>query len=248
MGCALAAKPLCALIILYGVSSMNKKSATLFMFPILFGLSFTNTFGQLISEYGLKSGFTSAWQTEIIFGDKLKGIDNKSGLVFGFYAEIFKSQWYSINTELNYSQKGMQTEIPFTNEQYPDGTGEFIKSNLRLNYLSVLILPHIYKNIQSLKFYAFAGPRFDIEISKNNNVSGPEPTRTFYSDGVEKQLNNYKSFQFGLSLGLGLQVKELLPFCFGIEARYNPDLSKVYETEYLYIKNNSMDLLLTIAI
>ena len=226
---------------------MNKKSSALFLFFII-ELYSVNTFGQLIGEFGLKSGFTSAWQTEIISGDKLKGIDNKSGLVFGFYAEIFKSQWYSINTELNYSQKGMQTEIPFTNEQYPDGTGEFIKSNLRLNYLSVLILPRIYKNIQSLKFYAFAGPRFDIEISKNNNVSGPEPSRTLFSDGVEKQLNNYKSFQFGLSLGLGLQVKELLPFCFGIEARYNPDLSKVYDAENSYIKNNSIDLLLTIAI
>ena len=227
---------------------MNKKSLILFLFLILLGILSQNIFGQIPNGFGVKSGFTSAWQTEIIGGSKVNGIDNKSGFIFGFYAAWFKSSWYSFTTELNYSQKGMQTEIPFTTALQPDGTGEFIRSNLRLSYLSLSILPNIYIEIQNIKLYAFTGPRFDVEISKGNNVSGPEPSRTFFSEEVEKQLKNYKSFQFGLTIGVGIQVSKLLPFSFGVEARYNPDISKVYEVNNLYLKNNSMDLLLTIEL
>lgn len=227
---------------------MNKMSSVLFLFFILFGFLSVNTFGQFVSEYGLKAGITSAWQTEIISGEKLNGLDNRSGFIIGLYSDWFKSSWYSFKTEFTYSSKGMKTEISFTNEQHPDGTGEFIKSNLSLSYFSVLILPTVYTEIQNFKFYAFTGPRFDIEISKSNNVSGPEPARSYYYAGVEKELADYKSFQFGFTLGFGVQVKELLPFSFGVEARYNPDISKVYETEYLYIKNNSVDLLLTVML
>jgi hypothetical protein len=215
---------------------------------MLFGLFLSEISGQIINSYGLKVGFTSSWQNEFIGGEKLNGLDNKSSINVGFYAEWFKSSWYSINTELNFSQKGVKTEIPFTSIEYPDGTGEYLRSNMRLNYLSISILPNIYTEIEKVRFYAFTGPRIDIELSKSIYVSGPEPYRTYYSSGFEKNFDNYKSLQFGFTIGLGFQLKELFPFSIGLEARYNPDISKVYETKNAYIKNNSMDFLLTIGL
>jgi hypothetical protein len=206
----------------------------------------SNSYCQVITSYGLKTGITSAWQTEFYGNGESKGLGNKRSINFGIYAEWCKSSWYSINTELNYSSKGMKTNTPpLVNGQYPVLAGEY-QSVLHLNYLSLSILPNIYTEIQSIKIYAFAGPRFDIELTHSSDISGPEPTRTDYSLEIENQLNSYKSFQFGFALGLGVQIKELLPFSFGVEARYNPDITKAYDTERLYIKNNSMDFLLTI--
>ena len=220
---------------------MHKKIVVLLI--ILLTISAKYTFGQFISSYGLHFGFTSSWQTEIFVGGKLEGINSTNSFSGGLYVECFKGSWYSIKSEVNYSRKGMKMETPITTVEFPNGTGEILKNELQLDYLSLLIIPSIYAELRTIKIYALAGPRIDVELSKSKNISGPEPARSYFVDGIEKQLKNYKKIQYGLTIGVGVQIKELLSFPFGLEVRYNPDISRVYETEYIYIRNNSLEFL-----
>jgi len=223
---------------------MNKKLFIIFF--ILSALSSSITFSQILNSYGIKSGLNSAWQTETLFGKNYPS-GNKQGFVFGIYAEWLKSPWYSINTEVNYSQKGNQ----WVSSLVYILNGDVINtvSDIRVNYLSVLITPDIYMELLGIKFYAFAGPRIDFELNKYYNVTGTDPmSRSRWASSDNEILKKYKSFQYGFTVGVGLQIKDILPLPVGVEVRYNPNTSNVWEDEYSNTKNYSLDFLLTVAL
>lgn len=223
---------------------MNKKLFALFFILGTFSSSFT--FSQLLNSYGIKSGLNNAWQTETFQGNNYPSA-NKQGFVFGIYADWLKSPWFSINTEVNYSQKGSQ--IVSTSVYTLNGDVINTVSDIRVNYLSVLITPDIYMELMGLKFYAFAGPRIDFELNKYYSVTGSDPMFKSLADHMDNyRLNNYKSFQYGFTVGAGLQIKNILPIPFGVEVRYNPNTSKVYEDEFLTVRNYSLDFLITAAL
>lgn len=223
---------------------MKKKLFILFF--ILSALSSSITFSQILNSYGIKSGLNSAWQIET-FLSKNYPTANKQGFVFGIYADWLKGPWYSINTEVNYSQKGSQ--IVSTSVYVLNGEVTNTVSDIRLNYLSVLITPDIYMELMGIKFYAFAGPRIDFGLNKYYNVTGTDPMfKSLAAHWDNYRLHNYKNFQYGFTMGVGLQIKNILPLPVGVEVRYNPNYNNIFEDDFSTVKNYSLDFLLTVAL
>jgi hypothetical protein len=154
---------------------------------------------------------------------------------------------FSILSELQYVQKGMIEDIPITTEQYPDGTGEFIKHNIRLDYLSFAVLPKARIETETIHLYAYAGARFDFSLSNSVDVEGREPIRTQSAQGYQSFINRFSNPQFGATFGVGVQFKSLLPFSTGFEFRYSPNFQSAYSDNYWNIKNTSFEFLLTLS-
>ena len=201
---------------------------------------------QTIDGYGIKSGISSAWQTETIGNDNIEGIKNVVGFNFGVYAKWFDTKFFYLNTEINFTQKGKKTDILISNSEQPNGTGEYIKEKLQLNYFSILLLPSIYKEIGNIKLYAISGPRMDIFLSKNVEVTGPEPLSSINKNYTNEMIEKYSKVGLGVTLGIGFQINKVLPVQLGLEARYNPDLTKTYDNGFYSIKNNSLEFLVTL--
>lgn len=214
---------------------MSFKKTTLdCIFVLLILFISNNCFAQLIKNYGFKSGISYAWQTydagEV---GELKYSGNRIGFSFGFYAEWLDNSFFSIKTELNLISKGMKA---------PDITG-YAKEEERLNYLSFTILPNIYTEMQNVKIYAMAGPRIDVSVYKSLKANAP----TYIYKQMERAQEQYKDVLFGITLGLGCEIKNIFPFIIALETRYSPDLSKIYDTPYLNTKNNSVEVLFIVG-
>lgn len=189
-----------------------------FVWIVFFSLSVVSIgMSQPIKRYGAKIGFCSAtwdWKTD---GSTVRGIDNRLGLDLGAFVEWFNTQTFSALTEVHFVQKGMKQNIPITTYQYPDGTGEFIKHDIRLDYLSFVVLPKVRFEIEIFEFYMVAGMRIDLSLSNNVSVEGRESFRTYSAKGYQSLIDNFKSPQLGGTVGFGAQINSFLPLPVGIE-------------------------------
>ncbi|MDP2209280.1 MAG: outer membrane beta-barrel protein [Bacteroidota bacterium] len=202
---------------------------------------------QPIKRYGAKIGVSSAtwvWKTD---GSTVCGIDNRLGLDLGASVEWFNTPTFSVLTELHFVQKGMKHNIPITTIQYPEGTGEFIKHNIRLDYLSFAVLPKLRLETEIFEFYVIAGVRLDMSLSNSVAVEGREPLRTYSAQGYQSLIDKFKSPQLGGTVGFGAQFDSLLLLPAGIEFRYSPNFQSAYDQYVWNIKNTSFEFLLTIT-
>jgi hypothetical protein len=202
---------------------------------------------QLIKRYGAKVGVTSAtwnWETE---GFSIRGIDARFGIDLGAYLEWFNTPIISVVSELTFVQKGMKEDIPITTTQFPDGTGEVVKHNVRLDYLSLAILPKGRLETGAVEVYAVTGVRMDISLSNSLVVVGREPLRTQSELAYQYLVDRFKTYQLGGTFGIGAQLNGWLPFSTGLEFRYSPNFHRAYSIGYWKITNRSFELMLTIS-
>jgi len=225
------------------ISKMNR---TPFLLLLVLATS-TIVSSQPIKRYGAKIGVTSAtwnWKTD---GSTVRGIDNRLGLAIGVSVEWFHTSIFSLLTELHFVQKGMKENIPITTEQYPEGTGEFVKHNVRLDYLSFEVLPKFRFDADIAELYTIAGFRLDMSLSNSVTVEGREPLRTQSAQFYQSLVDRFKSPQFGGTIGVGVQSDSLFPLPMGMEFRYSPDFQSAYSESIWNIKNTSFEFLLTIT-
>lgn len=212
----------------------SKKSIIIVLFIITLLIP-TITYSQLIKHFGIKSGISNSWQTyEAWEYGETKNSGNKMGPNFSVYADWLDNSFFSFITEINYSSKGMKA---------PYLTGYIIEEE-KLNYLSFAILPNVYTNLGNIKIYALVGPRIEFLVSSSINTNAP----IYIHNEIIDEFNKYEKTSYGLLIGIGFKLNNIFPVIIGIEARYNKDLSNLYEVSYLKIKNNSIDLLLTAEI
>jgi opacity protein-like surface antigen len=133
--------------------------------------------------------------------------------------------------ELQYTQKGMTESIPITTESQPDGTGEFITKRPRVDYLSIPILVKARFSTPVIVPYLVAGPRFDILLSMKG-------------DGFDVVVDKFKTSEFGATLGFGVEVTFWHPIGVLAEFRYNPSFGDAFSSNFLRVKNRSLDFLL----
>ena len=190
---------------------------------------------QLIRSFGFKIGGNIADEDWNYKAGILSDVKNTSrfGLDLGAFVELLDLPVMSIITEIDYTQKGMKYDLPVTGESSPEQIGTQTINN-RIDYLSILVLGKARYNLILFSPYIIAGPRVDIEINKN----------------VDKGLNiifkDFKKNNFGLTFGIGTELIKILPVSLLAEIRYNLDLSDVYSTDNLKIKNKSFDFLVGI--
>ena len=83
--------------------------------------------------------------------------------------------------------------------------------------------------------YVFVGPRFDLLI----NTDTP---------GFELVYDDFEETVYGLKVGIGSEIGNLLPYSLLVEFQYNYDISDVYKTNNLEIENNSLEFKLGIIL
>ena len=201
----------------------------------------------LVRRYGLTLGMAvSTWNWRA-FGEKVNGIDHRAGFDIGAFVECFDLWPFSMIAEVRYVQKGMKQQIPITTTEFPDGTGENEDVNIRLDHISIGILPKYRLNTIWGELYALAGLQAHIPVHSVVGADGPEPMRSLLTRSNQMMVDEFRSPQVGASLGLGVLVEHWLPFAVGAEIRYSPNLEAAYTTSYSSIRNESFEFSLTIS-
>ncbi len=146
----------------------------------------------------------------------------KSGLVAGGFVNYSIRNTYGFTAKVLFNQKGAKSE-----------DGDFKE---RLNYIEVPVLARVYFNREgTVRPNVFVGPSFafltgaqwKVGDDDYENVEDIEGIDLF--DDIDSYKDVYNTFDFGMSLGLGLNIKVGPEMYFIIDARYTYGLSEVYK-------------------
>ena len=199
------------------------------MFFIL--LSFGSADSQLIKGYGIKVGAVNANQ---IWDNDFPTMD-RWGLDAGIFVEAFSKQSFSLLMEFHYVQKGFIYKTLITTEENPEGNGTYFTIKPKVNYFSIPFLFKIRFERESFTPYIIAGPRVDILIESKSGALG------------NSVFDYFKSTDFGISLGLGIEIPAKFIPSLIAEFRYSPSLTNSYSSDHLKIKNRSIEFLLGVC-
>jgi len=207
------------------------------IFVIILLVTFSNNIkSQIISGYGLKLGPSISNQSWNYQADINLDWKNKFGISPRIFVDFFNFTFFELEGEIGYLQKGFEDKVPITTTTQPDGTGEFMTVNNKLNYLSVSALAKFKYENEIFSPYLICGPQFNILLSKN------------IEKGFEVVFDRFRNNNFGLSFGAGSEIKNILPISLLIEYRYERDFIDNYDSPNIDIKNYSHVILLGIKI
>jgi hypothetical protein len=199
-------------------------------------VGFSTSHSQLIRGYGIKAGFASTnqdWHYDIMSGSL--NTDTRKGLDVGAFVEWLDIPLFSVVTEVHYIQKGFTQKIAVTNEDYPDGTGEYVTHSAELDYFSIPVVAKIRYDLLNISLYVFAGPRYDVLVSTKSDIYG------IILDQIE-------SSELGASFGLGFDYSLPALFKVGAEIRYSPSIQNSYAKNGLTVKNQSWEMLVVFSL
>ncbi len=221
------------------VIRINNMKKICFLVALIFIVSSSQA--QIIRGYGLKVGTTISnqdwkYSNSSGFSGSSFDTDSRVGLNIGLFSELLNVSLISIVTEVNYIQKGMKEEVPVTTVTQPDGTGEFVTWNTRVDYINISAFGKLRINAGLFSPYILIGPKMDFEINKTSSLG---PTNV-----VEE---NFNKNRFGLKVGIGTEIN-LLSFNLLAEILYDVDFNELYENENLKVNSNSFDLRLGIIL
>ncbi len=189
-----------------------------------------------VRSYGVKVGLVRAGQTWDYSGvlSHLKLFDEqRSGISAGLYVEWLDLPVVSLVTGAEYVQRGCRGSIRLTSEGGPTpiATSTY---NPGLDYVSFPILLKVRYGFSAGSVYALVGPRYEVLVSR-------------HSSGVEVVFDRVKSEDYGLTLGAGVEVANIVTKSIGVEFQYCPNFRKIYTAELLAIKNSSLEFKLVVG-
>ncbi len=201
---------------------------------LLFIISLNITNSQIIDFYGFKSGISlSNVKLKFIKVNYEWDTDTKIGYNFSFYLGTNISENIDLVSEVGYSQKGCKYSFMKINEQGIK-IGE-IDNNNRFDYLTIKILTSYKMNFGIANPYMFIGPRLDINLGDRLEII-PVSFRKYLSN--TQILNNT---QIGISSGIGVKLKEILPYTILVEFNYDYDFGNSSQSEFIESKNYSAE-------
>ena len=198
--------------------------------------SISLAYSQPIKNIGLKAGlaFTNqAWKYS--FMDSDLPTKTRLGLDIGIAVEWLKDSPVTIMTELHFVQKGMKDELIVTTEQYPNGTGQTIAKQPRVDYLSIPLMAKYTLRFNTIAICAVAGLRYDLFVSSAG-------------EGFELVIDKFRKSELGGSFGCGAEFTSPFDRTIGLEFRYSPTFQKSYSSQFLTVSNQSMELLVGIML
>ncbi len=207
-----------------------------------------NLYSQIINNYGLKIGLTSANQqfdyTDIIIDDQKFGV--RKGINVSFFAEMMEVNHFSFVLNLSYNQKGMIDKIVMTkvwgNE---DGfISEKQEFDNRLDYLTISTNIKTRYELLSFTPYILTGIKYDVLLGKkiDHSFHDLEVKYDFY----DRLYDQYDGNILGLTFGIGIENQEIVGIPILIEWIYYHDLTKIKINENLKIQNLSNELMIGI--
>jgi hypothetical protein len=196
---------------------------------ILF-LAATPIFCQL--KYGFKAGLTSSDQTwEVVprFAKSIS-IDSRKGINLGVFAEFSDNKYTGVIIEANFRQKGANIYLDYTDK---DTSGQTIlPKNLehKLSYLNLSLLGKLKYEIKFFTPYLIAGLKTDYQLSSKLD----DPDIGYIASETTSQI-------WGVVIGGGFEIKDLLPFTILAEFRTELDFNKLYVEDKFQFKSNMME-------
>lgn len=178
--------------------------------------------------YGLEVGLVSSGvytTPEEVY----PGQDRRYGFEASVYAEWFGESFFSVVTEAGYVQRGYYESLL----DIPSLPGEVVQSEAgsRLDYVSLSVLAKFrHFGEENATGYAFIGPR--IEVLANRKAGTLRTSEGTFQSPIA---DNYDRWTFGGTVGLGLEVENILPKTITLEACYDLDLSNSLSNEHVVV-------------
>jgi opacity protein-like surface antigen len=199
----------------------------LLIFLTFLFISTVSVNSQILSNFGLKAGLGISNQSWDYKDDINLEFDNKVGIAPRVFFEFLDLSLFEMQAELGFLQKGFKEKVPIGSVTQPDGTGEFINVNNKLNYLSLSALAKLKYTIGVITPYIILGPQFNLLLSKE------------IDKGWEVVFDEFSKNNFGISVGIGSDVTNVFPFTFLIEYKYERDFIDNFDSPNINIKNYS---------
>ena len=215
------------------VSIYSLKKSSILSIILIFILPLYSLAGST-NQWGIKLGVSISTQN---FKYKTSEIDRDFDNYLGLHADAFVNfvdrKTYAFVAQISFSQKGCIETITPTfvdpvNHGYIDG--DPIKFRNRTDYLSLSILGKLNLNLNVLNPYIIIGPRIDFLV---NTKSETIPKSIF---------DNLNRNSFGMTLGIGREFSLFIPYKTLIEFQYSPDLTKMYDSQFLSIEKTSYEI------
>jgi hypothetical protein len=193
-------------------------------------LSISPVFGQI--KYGIKGGETvtdQTWEVVPRFAHSVV-IDSRKGINLGVFAEFSEDKYVGIVAEINYRQKGANISLVYTGR---DTSGLIVvPKNLehKLTYLNISLLGKVKYEFPYITPYLITGLKTDYQLS--NKLEDED--LGFIATESSKQI-------WGLVLGGGFELRDLLPVVILGEFRYEFDFNKIYAEDQFQFKTNTFE-------
>ncbi|MBN2367235.1 MAG: PorT family protein [Calditrichaeota bacterium] len=191
---------------------------------------------QILKGYGLKIGLTIANQ-DFDYTNHLLRLDSKyrAGINAGFFMNLLEMNFIELAPEINYTQKGMKHEVPFTTPQDPGGeAGESRTNYVRLDYLNFRISGKFKYPLPAVTPFFLLGPRVEYKINDKMDA------------GYRIIYDKYDDILYGLSAGFGIAISSLVSTPLIAEFIYNYDFNTPYQTDNLAVRNIDFEMRLGI--
>jgi hypothetical protein len=189
---------------------------------------------QLFRSIGTKVAYSSAFQ-DFDFASNISGGKRISVINFSAFAELFDGSPLAVMVQCEYVQRGMRDRFAIISPTGPEIIGYDDKDS-RVRYLSFPILAKIYLLKGLLSPYLLAGGRIDFMLSYKSD-----------DDAYSAVYNMFARSTYGLSGGGGMELVLSSELFMLFEARYNLDLKDSYRTQFLRVRNNSIDFWFGVA-
>jgi len=193
--------------------------------------------GQSLRAFGMKLGMSEASQQWVYTSSEFSGLSvfdqPRRGWNAVLFAEWFTHPSLSVLTELNFVQKGTEDSFIITSADSPEGIGEMI-FDPRIDYLSFPVLLKFRHAMGGTDLYCFAGSRMDLIVGRNS-----------YGEGLV--FSDFRSPEFGLSYGIGVDHSIFSNMRFGGELRHSYSPQRAYDNGFVSVRNSSYELLMSLS-
>lgn len=186
---------------------------------------------QAIRNIGVKLGGVAANQSWTYSSIPSLPTERRWGIDVGVFIEWFNMPVFSLSSELHFIQRGMKLSLPTITPQDPERTGQLVTRSPRLDYLSLPLLAKASLNDGVFSPYVVAGPRVDFLLQTKG-------------EGFQAVFDKFEKVEFGVSVGAGIDLHAFDKVNLGFEFRFSPSLKDGYSTQFLSVRNTSMEFLI----
>lgn len=208
----------------------------LFLLLTIILLPISNSFAQKKIDkelwFGAKGGVTLS---QLSISPNIKQ-SMEMGSIAGITMRYAEERFFGIILELNYSQKGWKEKFIESDAAY--------QYSRTLNYIELPFLAHIYFGKKSFRFFLNLGPQVGICIGENTNSNfdlNTLPKFSTYRETTHYTMGVDKPFDYGLTGGLGCEVRIKNQHSILVEGRYYFGLSDIFNNksaDYFSVSSN----------
>jgi hypothetical protein len=218
------------------------KTRIFFMSTFFILVFASQTYSQFLTGFGIKAGAT--YSNDNIIYANIPTLDTKPhyGYNASLFADILQSNYFCLQVEAGYDQRGYRWEFITTDEFGNEiGTSNYSYDN---HYVTAGILGKFRCSGESVNPYFLLGPRVDIYAGYTSHI--PADVITIPDMTKNPLLEDFKKVNYSVSLGAGIEFNRLLPYKTFIEVNYLPPINTSLVTQYASVKEFSINVKLGI--